>query len=166
MTVEALEDGALRIPVPAAQRAPQGRRRTGQPAEPAHDPADRADRAVGNGAAVMDARQLADAQHDRAPDRQEGADDRLEDGLIDMGQQGGAERHAENAAEDEGQRRTSKLPRSEPTVSTWPISEPKTTIGAASCGAIAQTQKAIAVSPKAKPDSPWMKPAAQAPRMT
>ncbi len=49
---------------------------------------------------------------------------------------------------------------------TWPTSEPKTAITAASFGSSAQTQIAIDTMLKAKPDRPCTKPAITAPAIS
>ena len=60
----------------------------------------------------------------------------------------------------------SKPPRTEARLATWPSSPPNTASGAAICGGNAQAHSPIATSEKAKPESPWTKPAKAAPSAT
>src|SRR5579863_8931068 len=63
-------------------------------------------------------------------------------------------------------RRASKPRRTVSMASSWPTTEPNTTMGAASCGSIDQAQMLIATRPNAKPDRPCTKPARHVPSTT
>src|SRR5262249_11410362 len=76
--VEGLEDGPLLVAAPAAQRAPQGRGGTGQPAEPAPHAPDPSHGAVGEPAAAGYMRQAPADQHCRAPEQQDQSDKQLD----------------------------------------------------------------------------------------
>ena len=139
----------------AAQHAPEGRRRTGEAGDAAHDAADETDGRVGEGTARLYRVGVAEKEHRRRVDEEDDADHEPEDRLVDVLEKDDTEGDAEEAGEHERQhppeveeRRTAPIDRS------CPSSEPKTIIGPASCGATTQAQMPLATSPKAKPERP------------
>ena len=83
---------ALRVLVEAAQRAPERGHHAGEAADAAHHAAHQSGRR--RRPAALDARQARGEQHGRTPDRQDGAQHRLEPGHVQHGQQLHAQRHA------------------------------------------------------------------------
>jgi hypothetical protein len=99
---EVLEDGALFIPAPAAQRAPKRGRRSVEPAEAVPEAADQADAAIGQAPAGGHAWRVADEEQQRAIRHENEPDGHLEHGRIDIAQHPHTDRRADATAEHEG----------------------------------------------------------------